>query len=248
MRTKYKVIERFKVKYPIIEMCKFFEVSKSGYYAWRKPKPDKDSWLKSEIFQCQQKSRYTYGYRRVTKWIYKHSGTKVNHKAVLRVMRETNMFGQIRRPRAFTRYKTAVYKHPNLLEREFNQEEKNKIWVTDITFIPTKAGMYYMCSVMDLCGKMILSYKIGSVMDFSLVSASIRRAIQKVGTPEKIHSDQGAQYSCGAYHALTREYNFEASMSRRGCPYDNSPMENFFGILKSKRSSTNSFLFITTNA
>ena len=197
MRTKYKVIERFKVKYPIIEMCKFFEVSKSGYYAWRKPKPDKDSWLKSEIFQCQQKSRYTYGYRRVTKWIYKHSGTKVNHKAVLRVMRETNMFGQIRRPRAFTRYKTAVYKHPNLLE---------------------------------------------------LVSASIRRAIQKVGTPEKIHSDQGAQYSCGAYHALTREYNFEASMSRRGCPYDNSPMENFFGILKSKRSSTNSFLFITTNA
>ena len=58
-------------------------------------------------------------------------------------MRETNMIGQIRRPRAFTSYKAAVYKYPNLLEREFNQEEKNKIWVTDITFIPTKTGMYY---------------------------------------------------------------------------------------------------------
>ena len=90
VKLKYRVIERFRKKYPVTALCSILEVSRSGYYAWRKQKltTDKDSWLIRQIKTCQQQSNYTYGCRRVQLWIEKQCHIRVNLKAVLRVMKD----------------------------------------------------------------------------------------------------------------------------------------------------------------
>lgn len=238
MRLKYRVIERFRGKYPIEAMCRLFEVSRSGYYDWRKRqgKPAKDQWLMELILDCQQRCKQTYSCRRVRRWIQRHTGKNVNLKAILRIMRKFDLLAQIRRRKPYTHYKQAVHKYPNLLGRAFNQPLPNQFWVTDITYIPTAKGMLYLCAVVDLCGKMVLAYRIGSDMTASLVTDTIRDAWQKekVADGLSLHSDQGSQYTSQAYFDLSQEYHFRPSMSSPGCPYDNAAMENFFGTLKTE--------------
>ena len=114
--------------------------------------------------------------------------------------------------------------------------QPNRFWVTDITYIPIPGGMLYMCAALDLCGKVVLAWKIGSDMSSSLVTDTIREALQreKVTDGLALHSDQGSQYTSKAYFDLTQEYHVSPSMSSPGCPYDNAAMENFFGILKTE--------------
>ena len=111
-----------------------------------------------------------------------------------------------------------------------------KFWVTDITYIPVANGMIYMCAVLDLCGRAVLAWRIGSDMTSSLVTDTIRDALrqEKVADGLSLHSDQGSQYTSKAYFDLSQDYHFTPSMSRPGCPYDNSAMENFFGTLKTE--------------
>ena len=238
MRLKYRVMERFRGKYSIEEMCGVFQVSRSGYYAWRKRQrtPPKDQWLIDLVIQCQQECKQTYGCRRVKRWLARVKHKHVNLKAVLRIMRKLDMLSQIRRRQAYTRYKQAVFKYENLLKRQFNQQKPNKFWVTDITYIPVSGKMLYMCAVMDLCGRAVLAWRIGDDMTSSLVTDTLRDAFKQEKAAEgvSIHSDQGSQYTSKAYHDLSQEYHFSPSMSSPGCPYDNAAMENFFGTLKSE--------------
>ena len=238
MKLKYRVIERFRDKYPVEAMCKLFEVSRSGYYAWRKRQHQepKDQWLIDLITACQQECNQTYGCRRVRRWIQRNFRRKVNLKAILRVMRKLDLLGQIRRRKKYTQYQKAIHKYPNLLQRAFDQPLPNRFWVTDITYIPTPSGMLYMCAVIDLCGKMVMAYRIGDDMTSSLVTDTIRDAIEreKVTGGLALHSDQGSQYTSAAYFDLSQSYHFQPSMSSPGCPYDNASMENFFGTLKAE--------------
>ena len=238
MKLKYRVIERFRGQYSIDAMCRVFEVSRSGYYAWRKRQgtPAKDQWLVELIAECQRLCKQTYGIRRVRRWIQRQTGRLVNVKAILRVMRKLSLLSIIRRRRPYTRYIQAVHKYPNLLKRCFDQIQPNRFWVTDITYIPIPGSMLYMCAVLDLCGKVVLAWKIGSDMSSSLVTDTIREALQreKVTGGLALHSDQGSQYTFQAYFDLTKEYHVSPSMSSPGCPYDNAAMENFFGILKTE--------------
>ena len=235
---KYRVIERFRGMYSIEDMCKVFEVSRSGYYAWRnrQEKTPKDQWLIDLVVECQKCSKQTYGIRRVRRWIRRRAVKTVNIKAVLRVMRKLNLLSVVRRRRPYTRYQKAVHKYPNLLNRNFDQLQPNKFWVTDITYIPIPGSMLYMCAVLDLCGKVVLAWKIGSDMSSSLVTDTIREALkqEKVTDGLALHSDQGSQYTSQAYFDLTQEYHVSPSMSSPGCPYDNAAMENFFGTLKTE--------------
>ena len=238
MKLKYRVIERFRGKYPIDSMCHMFEVSRSGYYAWRKRqgKPAKDQWLVDLIIDCQQRCKQTYGCRRVRRWLKRRYGKNVNLKAVLRVMRKLDLLSQVRRRKPYQHYQQAVHKYPNLLQRVFAQPFPDRFWVTDITYIPTAKGMVYMCTVLDLCGKMVLAYRIGGDMTSSLVTDTIREACkkEKVADGLILHSDQGSQYTSQAYFDLSQEYHILPSMSSPGCPYDNAAMENFFGTLKTE--------------
>ncbi len=238
MKLKYRVIERFRGKYSVEAMCKVFEVSRSGYYAWRnrQGKENKDQWLVDLITEIQSKSNQTYGCRRIRRWLKRKHKKTVNLKAILRIMRKYDLLSQVRRRRPYMRFKKAVHKYPNLLERAFNQTVPNRFWATDITYIPTAHGMVYMCAVIDLCGKMVLAYRIGTDMTTSLVTDTIRDAKQKemVTNGLALHSDQGSQYTSEAYFDLMQEYHIQPSMSSPGCPYDNAAMENFFGTLKTE--------------
>ena len=238
MKLKYRVIERFRGQYSVEAMCKVFEVSRSGYYAWRnrQEKAPKDQWLADLITECQRLCRQTYGIRRVRRWIQHQTGKRVNIKAILRVMRKLSLLSVVRRRRTYARYHRAVHKYPNLLNRCFDQLKPNRFWVTDITYIPIPGSMLYMCAVLDLCGKVVLAWRIGSDMSSSLVTDTIRDALQqeKVTDGLALHSDQGSQYTSHAYFDLTQEYHISPSMSSPGCPYDNSAMENFFGTLKTE--------------
>ena len=235
---KYRVIERFRGKYSIEAMCKVFGVSRSGYYDWRnrQDKPNKDQWLIDLITQAQKVSKQTYGHRRIQRWLLRKHKKHVNLKVILRVMRRYDLLSKIRRVRPYMQYQKALHKYPNLLDRQFEQVLPNLFWVTDITYIPTAKGMVYMCAVMDLCGKMVLAYRIGTDMTTSLVTDTIRDAKQKEMVTDglALHSDQGSQYTSQAYFDLVKSYHIQPSMSSPGCPYDNSAMENFFGNLKTE--------------
>ena len=238
MTLKYRVIERFQGKYAIVEMCKVFQVSRSGYYAWRKRQrtTPKDQWLVDLIIECQQKCKQTYGCRRVKRWLKRYKGKNVNLKAILRIMRKLDMLSQIRRRKPYTPYKQGAFKYNNLLNRQFQQKQPNKFWVTDITYIPLQSRMLYMCAVLDLCGRTVLAWRIGDDMTASLVTDTVKDALiqEKVAGGLALHSDQGSQYTSKAYFDLSQEYHFSPSMSSPGCPYDNAAMENFFGTLKSE--------------
>ena len=103
MKLKYRVIERFRGKYSIEAMCEVFEVSRSGYYAWRnrQQKEAKDQWLVDLVVACQRQSKQTYGIRRVRRWIQRQTGKLVNVKAILRVMRKLNLLSGVRRRRPY---------------------------------------------------------------------------------------------------------------------------------------------------
>ena len=155
VKLKYRVIGRFRGKYSIEAMCEVFEVSRSGYYAWRnrQQKEAKDQWLVGLAVACQRQGKQAYGIRRVRRWIQRQTGKLVNVKAILRVMRKLDLLSAVRRRRPYTRYQQAVHKYPNLLDRNFDQAKPNQSWVTGIIYIPIPGSMLYMCAVLDLCGK-----------------------------------------------------------------------------------------------
>ena len=104
---------------------------------------------------------------------------------------------------------TTLFKEGNLLDRNFDQAKPNQFWVTDITYIPIPGNMLYMCAVLDLCGKVVLAWKIGTNMSSSLVTDTIREALQqeKVTGGLALHSDQGSQYTSQAYFDLMQAYH-----------------------------------------
>ena len=238
MRTnvKYMVIYRRKGNYSISEMCRFFEVSRSGYYDYVK-RMDVPAWdlpLAEKIRECQEHSRCTYGYRRVHIWL-ERQGIHKNPKTVLRVMQKYNLLSEVRRKK-YHNYTNGLYKYPNLLAQDFHAERPNQKWVTDISYIKTGQGVLYLSVIRDLYDNSIVAYKTGTEQNVNLVLSTIRAAKrkEKVTAELQLHSDQGFQYTSQAYFKLTRSYHITPSMSSRGNPYDNAMAENFFSILKTE--------------
>ena len=238
MRTsvKYRVIYRHKDKYSISEMCRFFEVSRSGYYDYVK-KMDVPAWdlpLAEKIRECQEHSHRTYGYRRVHIWL-ERQGIHKNPKTVLRVMQKYNLLSEVRRKK-YQNYTNGIYKYPNLLAQDFHADRPNQKWVTDISYIRTGQGFLYLSVIRDLYDNSIVAYKTGTKQNINLVLSTIRAAKrkEKVTAELQLHSDQGFQYTSQAYYSLTKSYHITPSMSSRGNPYDNAMAENFFSILKTE--------------
>ena len=217
-------------------MCEYFGVSRSGYYAWRKRKvrPNWDETLAELIRQCQRKTNYTYGYRRVKLWLLYQTGLIINGKAVLRIMRKYNLLAQIRRPRPLYQRLNHFRTYENRLNREFHADRPNQKWVTDISYIQTKQGILYLSMIKDLYDNFIVSYDMGTAQDNALIYRTIEKAKKEVADGLILHSDQGFQYTSQAYFQLTKGYGILPSMSRAGTPIDNAPAENFFSILKTE--------------
>ena len=238
MRTsvKFMVIYRHKDKYSISAMCRFFKVSRSGYYDYvsRMYIPAKDLPLAEKIKECQDKCGKTYGYRRVHIWL-ERQGIFHNPKTILRVMQKYNLLSAVRRKK-YRNYGEYLHRYPNLLNRDFKAERPNQKWVTDISYIKTNQGTLYLSVIRDLFDNSIVAYKTGTKQNINLVLSTIREAKkrEKVTAELQLHSDQGFQYTSHAYFKLTKSYNITPSMSRKGNPYDNALAENFFSILKTE--------------
>ena len=238
-KVKYAVIYRHRNEYPVSVMCRFFDVSRSGYYDFLKRlnKPEKDAVLAQRIEECQNKVDNTYGYRRVWKWL-KDRNIKRNPKTVLRVMKKYGLLSEIRRRRKWVNLGQQVHKYQNLLKQQFQTNRPNTKWVTDISYIHTKEGVLYLSMIRDLYDNSIVAYKTATRQTVNLVLDTIRLAMKKekkrVAAELQLHSDQGFQYTSQAYFKLTQSYGIIPSMSSKGNPYDNAMAENFFSILKTE--------------
>ena len=230
------VIYRHKEKYTISEMCRFFDVSRSGYYDYvkRMDKPACDLPLAEKIRECQEHSHSTYGYRRVHIWL-ERQGIHKDPKTILRVMQKYNLLSEVRRKK-YHNYTNGIYKYKNHLNRDFTADRPNQKWVTDISYIRTAQGFLYLSVIRDLYDNRIVAYKTGTKQTVNLVLSTIRAAKkkEKVTAELQLHSDQGFQYTSQAYFKLTQSYHITPSMSSRGNPYDNAMAENFFSILKTE--------------
>lgn len=238
-KFKYQVIYRHQTEYPVSVMCRFFGVSRSGYYNHirRLDQPQKDAAL-AEKLRLQQKHCFqTYGYRRMHLWL-ESQGIHHNPKTVLRIMKKYGILSEIRRKRKWRNMGQQIHKYENLLNRQFQTDYPNTKWATDISYIQTKEGTLYLSMIRDLYDNRIVAYKTAAQQTVSLVLDTIRSAMKntkkKVAAELQLHSDQGFQYTSQAYFDLTQEYGITPSMSRRGNPYDNAMAENFFSILKTE--------------
>ena len=238
-RIKYHIIYRHRTEYPISVMCKFFAVSRSGYYAYihRLGRPEKDATLAKLIAQQHERSFQTYGYRRMWLWL-KSQDIIRNPKTVLRIMKKYNLLSEIRRRRKWQQMGQQLHKYENLLNRDFQSDKPNRKWVTDISYIHTKQGVLYLSIIRDLYDNSIVAYKTGTQQTVNLVLDTIRQAVKqekkRIAAELQLHSDQGFQYTSQAYFNLTKAYGISPSMSRKGNPYDNAMAENFFSILKTE--------------
>ena len=238
-KGKYQIIYRHRNEYPICVMCKFFGVSRSGYYDFTKrmDQPDPEVTLADKIEECQVTTDRTYGYRRVWKWLQAHNIQR-NPKTVLRIMKKYGLLSEIRRRRQWVNLGQQVHKYENLLNRHFRADRPNSKWVTDISYIHTKEGVLYLSMIRDLFDNSIVAYKTATRQTVNLVLDTIRLAMKKekktVAAELQLHSDQGFQYTSHAYFQLTQSYGITPSMSRKGNPYDNAMAENVFSILKTE--------------
>ena len=237
--VKYQIIYMNRERYAISVMCRFFGVSRSGYYDYvkRQRLPDRDTNVAEWIRQCQQESRKTYGYRRVWLWL-RAKNIHRNPKTILRIMQKYGLLSEIRRRRKWVQMGQQLHKYENLLNRQFSADRPNHKWVTDISYIHTGQGVLYLSMIRDLYDNSIVAYKTASQQTVNLVLDTIRLAMKKeknrVAAELQLHSDQGFQYTSHGYFNLTQSYGITPSMSSKGNPYDNAMAENFFSILKAE--------------
>ena len=218
-------------------LVKFVGIPRSTFYDISKKLdlPDPDADIKSEIQAIYKEHEGRYGYRRIRDELA-NRGLKVNHKKVQRIMKELGL-KCIVRMKKYKSYKGSVGKiAPNILNRQFTADTPNQKWVTDITEFKLFGEKLYLSPVLDLFNGEIITYTIGSRPTYSLVSEMLENALERL--PEEhqllIHSDQGWHYQMKQYRQSLQKRGITQSMSRKGNCYDNSVMENFFGIMKSE--------------
>jgi len=174
-----------------------------------------------------------YGYRRVTAQLHRN-GITINHKRVLRLMKESDLLCQVRRRWTRTTdsgHGLPVYPH---LLKGIEISGLNQAWLTDITYIRVRHGFVYLAAVLDACSRKVIGYSISERLDTALTLAALRMAIARRQPAVGIihHSDQGVQYASHEYIEELKTHGFQISMSRKGNPYDNAMMESFFKTLK----------------
>ncbi len=215
----------------------FAGIKRSSYYDLVKKmnRPDPDAELKAEIQAIYNEHEGRYGYRRIRDELA-NRGKKVNHKKVQRIMKALGLKCLVRMKK-YKSYKGTVGKiAPNILNRNFKAEAPNEKWVTDITEFKLFGEKLYLSPILDLFNGEIITYTIGSRPTYSLVSEMVEKALMRLPEEHKLlmHSDQGWHYQMKQYRHALESRGIVQSMSRKGNCYDNSVMENFFGIMKSE--------------
>lgn len=216
-------------------MCAVLEISKRTYYKYRNA-DDPDYLDYTMIKKVFNDSKGTYGYRRITEGLKIEYGVIFNHKKVARIMRKYNIKPEyIRRSNPnFKNKRLEQNVKPNLLNRNFKTDSLNKVWDTDITYLIFKSKRLYLSTIIDLYDRHVVSYKISKFNNNQLVIDTLNDAIKKEKDVKGliIHSDQGFQYTSNEYKAICESNGITISMSRKGTPIDDAPIESWHALLK----------------
>jgi len=221
-------------------MCKVLEVSRSGYYAWRKRPEGATAQRRRRLLvmirAIHAESRETYGSPRVHAELVAR-GERCNVKTVAKIMRENDLVAKTRRKfKVTTDSDHGLPVAPNRLDRQFTQTEPNRAWVSDITYIPTREGWLYLAAVQDLFSRKIVGWALKERLTRDLVIDALQMAIDR-RCPEAgliCHSDRGSQYASDDYQALLAEHGLVCSMSRKGDVWDNAVIESFYRTIKTE--------------
>jgi putative transposase len=237
--VRFQFIRAEKAKHDVALLCRTLEVSRQGFYAWlgRKPCQRKltDEMLRRSIRREFADSGARYGAPRVQKAL-DAQGQSTSRKRVARLMRQDGLIARHRRRFIHTtdsRHGFAVA--PNLVNRNFAPDGPNRVWATDITYIRTMRGWFYLAVVLDLFSRKVVGWSMQPYMDRRLVLAALDMAIEsRRPAPGTLmhHSDRGVQYACHEYRRALADAEIAVSMSRKGNCWDNAPVESFFSTLK----------------
>ncbi|HDD2219365.1 TPA: IS3 family transposase [Staphylococcus aureus] len=224
------LVDQLKVKYSIKLILEVLNIPKSTYYRW-KNKTHKNDTVTQKVIELCKANHYTYGYRKITALINQCYTSPINHKRVQRMMQKHHLNCRVR-PKKMTKIGKPYYKTDNLLQRQFKASCPMEVLTTDITYLPFGHSMLYLSSIMDIYNGEIVAYKIDDKQDQSLVNDTLNQ----IDIPEGciLHSDQGSVYTSYAYYQLYEEKGIIRSMSRKGTPADNAPIESFHSSLKSE--------------
>jgi len=231
-------MKELRLKYAVPLMRRIMNVSASGYYAWlERPlskRAQEEMRLEVEIKAADKRTRQTYGPERLQCDLAEHGVLA----GICRIKRIRKKLGirckQKRKFKATTNSKHKLPVAENLLNQQFKIVEPNKVWLSDITYVPTDEGWLYLAGHKDLCTHEIVGYAMGERMSRNLVSQSLFRAVAAKCPAQGLmhHSDRGSQYCSNEYRHLLAHLGVQVSMSGKGNCFDNAPMESFWGTLK----------------
>jgi putative transposase len=230
-------VSEHRATYAVTRLCRMLGVSPSGYYAWRTREPSKracaDEALQNRIVDIHAGSRGTYGVPRIHAELAA-DGVRVGRKRVWRLMRKAGIEGISRRRRAWTTKRDRDARPaPDLVERNFAAQERDALWVADITYVPTWAGFLYLAVVIDAWSRRVVGWAMENHPRTELVLDALNMALGQRSTSGVIHhSDQGCQYTSIAFGLRCREAGVKPSMGSVGDCYDNAMAESFFATLE----------------
>jgi len=232
------MMKEMRLKYPVPTLSRMLKVSAGGYYAWEDRPLSKQAQdeirIELEIRAAHKRTRQAYGAEKLQYDLAEH-GIRVGICRIKRIRRKLGLYGTHKRKfKATTNSRHNLPVARNLLNQQFRVYEPNKVWVSDITYIPTDEGWLYLAGHKDLFHGEIVGYAMADRMTKNLISESLFRAMwaKHPGKGLIHHSDRGSQYCSHEYRQLLNRFGVEASMSGKGNCYDNAPMESFWGTLK----------------
>ena len=241
LKDKYKAIKELKSEYSETLLCRAFNISKGSYYNHIfRSKNDVNEYvkreeeLKPEIEKIFIESNYLYGPGRV-RAVMIDRGFKVSERVVARIMHENNWFAA--RTSSKTLYSMNKKRKENILKQNFTVSKPNEVWVSDVTYFKLNGRVYYICVILDLFARKVISYKLSEHNSTRLVKGCLIEAINS-RNPDcnglLFHSDNGSNFTSNVFTSYLSEKGIAQSFSRPGIPYDNSVVESFFKTLKAE--------------
>jgi len=236
----YRFIQAEQATYPIIVLCRALRVARSAYYAWARrgvsARATADAALTRPIAAVHARSRRTYGAPRVHAEL-RAGGTRCARKRVARLMRTAGLVGCHRRRRARTTVADPAHAPaPNLVARDFAAPAPDRLWIGDITYVPTREGWLYLAVLLDAHSRRVVGWAMADHLRTELALDALHMALRARRPPPGLvhHTDRGCQYAATAYRQALAARGVVASMSRSGDCYDNAMAERFFATLKAE--------------
>ena len=229
-------------------MCRVLKISRSGYYAWCRrpmsPRVRRDLWLRQKIEEIHRDSRGVYGSPMIHAELADEHGVRVGRKRVARLMRAAGLRGaSLRRFVITTTSDPKAKRPPDLVDRRFYADAPNRLWVSDITFIPTWSGFLYLAIVLDVYSRRVVGWSMQTHLRTELILEALQMALVQRQPRRGVihHSDPGCQYTSYAFGKRCQEAGVMPSVGSVGDAYDNAMAESFFATLERELLSRRRF-------